>query len=236
MKLLSSTLLLLVSLGLNASADLIIVQKIEGAGPVAEMTMKIKGGKSRFDMTPQLAMIFDNKTGEMLQLMKDQKTVVRMSGEKMKAMADTMKKYSGQTQTTEKPKVTSTGKKETINGYEAEEYAAENPSFKASYWVAPKYPNAAAILKELQLIDSSVWDPGSLGIPSFKDLPGLPIKTVISVGGTQMTSTLVSIKQESVSDSEFDVPKDFKEVEMPEVGSMPQQDAKQPAASASPQP
>src|ERR1700737_3031289 len=115
MKLRCSRLLVLISLALNARADLTIVQKVEGTGPAAEMMMKIKGRKSRIDMTPQLTTIYDSQTGERLQLMKNQKTVVGLSGERMKAMADTMKKYSGQTQTVEKPKLVPTGKKETIN-------------------------------------------------------------------------------------------------------------------------
>ncbi len=229
-------LFFLVCLHLSARADLIIVQKVEGAGPASEMTMKLKGDKMRVDMTPQVSTIFDSKTGEMLQLMKDQKTVVRMSGEKMKAMANTMKKYNGQTQTVEKPKLTPTGKKETINGYEAEEFAVQSPTFKASYWLAFKYPDGVAILKQLQSLSSTAWDPSNTGVPNFNDLPALPIKTVVSVSGTQLTSTLVSVKQDPVNDAEFVVPKDFKEVQMPEIGSLLQQDPQKPAASASPQP
>jgi hypothetical protein len=216
----------------SSRADLIIVQKIEGSGQPAEMTMKIKGDKSRIDITPQLTTIFDGKTGETLQIMRDQKAVVRLSAQKMKAMTDTMKNYSGQTPTAEKPKLTPTGKKETINGYEAAEYVATNSTFKASYWIAEKFPDGAAILQQLRAINTPLSDPGNLGVPNFNDLPGLPIRTVISMGTNQITSTLVSVKQDPVNDSEFVVPKDFKEVKMPEVGSMLQEEGTKPATAA----
>ena len=236
MKIFASFFLLGLCFLQTARADLTIVQKIEGSGQPAEMIMKIKGDKSRVDVTPQLATIFDSKTGETLQLMKEEKAVVKMSAEKMKGMADAMKKYTGQTETVEKPKLKPTGKKEVINGLETEEYTAEGPTFKASYWIAPKYPDGAAILKQLQVINSAVADPGNFGVPNFNDLPGVPVKTVVSMSGTQITSTLVSIKQDPVNDSEFAVPKDFKEVQMPEVGGMLPGAATKPGANGSPKP
>lgn len=219
----------------SAPADLTLVQKIEeGGAQASEMTIKIKGDKSRVDATPELATIYDSKTGDALQLMKEQKAVMHMSAAKMKAAAEMMKAYSGQTQPTTRAKLTPTGKKETINGYEAEEYTAENAAFKTSYWIAPKYPDGAAILKQLQVINSNAWDPGNMGVPNFNDLPGLPIRTVIWMNGTQITSTLVSVKQDPVSETEFTVPKEYKEVQMPDIGSLLQEEGKKPAASASP--
>src|SRR5207253_10309834 len=56
-------------------------------------------------------------------------------------------------------KLTPTGKKETINGYETEEFVYETPQFKASFWVATKYPDAADILKQMQAPVSGAWKP-----------------------------------------------------------------------------
>ena len=80
----------------HAFGDLTIVQSVEGMGPVTQMTMKIKGDKARIDVSPQIATIFDGKTGEMINLMRDQKMVVRMSAEKIKLASEMMQKSKPQ--------------------------------------------------------------------------------------------------------------------------------------------
>src|ERR1043166_4939488 len=60
---------------LPARADLTIVQKVEGAGQGGEMTIKIKGDKARIDTSPKLTTIIDGKTGEITNLMNDQKKI-----------------------------------------------------------------------------------------------------------------------------------------------------------------
>lgn len=222
---------------ISARADLTIVQKVEGVGPAADMTIKIKGDKARIDATPQITTIVDGKTGEMANLMNDKKKVVRISADKMKAATDMIFKFSDKNKSAEKPKLSPTGKKETINGYETEEYVCDTPMFKANYWIAPKYPDGAAILKQLQSLKSEMWNPTSANLPDYRDFPGLPIKTVISTGGNQViTSTLTSVKQDPLSDAEFSVPKDFREMKVPDIGSMLQEKEKKPAPVASPKP
>ena len=219
----------------SARADLTIVQKVEGMGPASEMTIKIKGDKARIDATPQLTTIVDGKTGEVINLLKDQKTIVRMSAEKMKAAADMISKYAGKNEKSGKPKLTATGKKETINGYETEEYICDTPFGKATYWIAPKYPDGVAILKQLQSLKSEIWNPTNSNMPDYRDFPGFPIKTIMDMGGSLTTSTVVSVKQETLSDADFAVPKDFKEIKAPEVSSLLENNEQAPAV-ASPTP
>lgn len=220
----------------SARADLTIVQKVEGAGPAADMTIKIKGDKARIDASPQMTTIVDGKTGEMANLMNDKKKVVRISADKMKAAADMISKFSDKNKSSEKPKLVPTGKKEVINGYETEEYVCDAPLFKANYWIAPKYPDGAAILKQLQFLKSEMWNPTSANLPDYRDFPGLPIKTVVSTGGNQViTSTLISVKQDPLKDDEFSIPKDFREMKLPEIDNILQEDG-EPALGASPKP
>jgi len=235
MKLASLAFFLSFCLLLIARADITIVQKVEGADQGGEVTIKIKGDKARIEATPQLTTIVDGKTGEMTNLMNDRKAVVRISAEKMRAAAEMMSKFNEQKRTAEKPKLTPTGKKATINGYETEQYVCETPTFKATYWIAPKYPDGAAILRQLQLLNSEAWKPRNMGMPDYRDFPGLPIKTVVSMSGNQVTTTLTSITQDPLNDVEFSVPKDFQEVKAPEMSAAPpQQNEKKPAAEASP--
>ena len=101
------------------------------------------------------------------------------------------------------------------NGYETEEYVYETPQFKAAFWVAPKYPDAQNILKQMQAPIAGAWKPSNLGLPDYTDFAGLPLKTVISVGNNQVVTTIMSIKQDSLNAADFEVPKDFQEVKKP---------------------
>jgi Domain of unknown function (DUF4412) len=223
MKLAGLSLLLSAALLLSARADLTIVQKVEGIGPVSELTMKIKGDKARVDVSPKMTAIIDGKTGEMINLMHEQKMVIRMSAEKMKAAMEMARQFSGKDEkkeTGEKPKFVPSGKKEVVNGYDTEEYIYETPQFKASYWIASKYPDGAAILKQLQSVNPAVWKTSNTHMPDYRDFPGLPIKTVISSGGNQITTTLASVKQDPLSDADFAVPKDYQEMKLPDMSGL----------------
>ena len=222
-----------------ARADLTLVQSVEGTSGSNEMTMKLKGDKMRIDVSPQVTTIIDAKTGEMINLMNDQKKVMRISGEKVRAtmeMAQQFKTKNGKKETKEKPKFVATGKKETINGYETEQYTWETPDFKATYWIALNYPDGAAILKQLQAINPEVWKTSSTQMPDYRDFPGLPIKTLLLIGGNQITTTLTAVKQDPLSDADFTIPKDYQEMKLPDMSSLLQQNATTaPATAPSPE-
>jgi len=218
-------------------ADLTIVEKVEGAGPVNNMTVKIKGDMARIESSPKITSIMNGKTGEMVTLMTDQKVAVRMSAEKLQAAADMVKKY-GDKETAAKAdaapaKLTATGKKEKINGYDTEQYTQDMPNFKATYWIATTYPGAADILKQMQSLSSSFLKKAS-NMPDYRDFPGLPLKTVFSSNGTELTTTIVSIKTDPVSDSEFAVPTDYQEMKTPDLKDLMGGKAQTPAGEASP--
>jgi len=215
-------------------ADLTIVQKVEGIREGGQITIKIKGTKARIEATPQLTMIVDAQTGDMMNLMNDQKAVVRISAEKMKAAMETIRKFNGEGENTKKPKLVATGKRETINGYETEQYSYETPKLKATYWIAPKYANAPSILKQLEVLNSGAWKPKDMLMVNYTDFPGVPIKSVVTVNGTEVTTTVMAIKEDSLSDSEFAVPKDFQELTPPEMKMAPGGNHSAPTASATP--
>jgi len=119
-----------------------------------------------------------------------------------------------------------------VNGYETEQYTYDAPDFKAVYWIAPNYPNGAAILAQLQSIKSEFWDAANTRMPDFRDFPGLPIRTRMIIGkegqadkssssssdhATEITSTITSVSQEPISDNEFIVPNGFKETKLPDI-------------------
>src|SRR6267142_5966368 len=198
----------------SARADLTIIQRVDGAGQNGDVIVKIKGDKERIDAPSQPTRIIDGKTGEKIDLMNEKKSFMRISAEQMKAAAETINKFDESKQSSAS-KLTPTGKKETVSGYETEEFVYETPRFKASFWVATKYPDAAGILKQMQAPMSGAWKPSNMGMPDYTDFAGLPLKTVISIGTNQVVTTIVSIKKDPISAAEFDIPKDFQELKKP---------------------
>jgi hypothetical protein len=228
MKALALSLILVATVSLTARADFTIVEKVEGKGQNHEITLKIKGDKIRMEATPQMTMIVDGKTGDTITLMNAQKKIVRISGDKAKAIAEMAAKYGGAN--TAKPKLVPTGKKMTINGYEADEYLAESKKFKAHYWIAPSFPNSVAVLKQLQAIVPASWNDLAKGMIDYRDLPGLPIRTQMTIGEDEIVTTVVAVKTDPLSDAEFLAPKDFQEMKIPNLQEM----RSEPAASAKP--
>src|SRR3954470_18663818 len=98
-------------------ADLVIVQKVDGAGQSGEQTIKIKGDKARTDLAQAVSMITDGATGEIITLMHAAKTYLKVPPDQTKAMMDQLQKRRSSTDpTTLQP----TGKKEKIGEYECE--------------------------------------------------------------------------------------------------------------------
>jgi hypothetical protein len=211
----------------TARADLTITQKAEGTPGTSGIVIKIKGNKTRVEMSPQAAMIIDSRTGDMSTIMIDKKQVMHLSGDKAKAMAEMMSQFNKPGAA--KPKLVPTGKKEVISGYEAEEYKLEGGILPATYWLTTKYPDYAAILKQLQQTKPSSWDPSKMGMPGYDELAGLPMRVVMQMPGQgAMTTTIVSIKHDPLTDNQFIVPKDFKQIEMPDFSKLQQQPAGSP--------
>lgn len=203
-------------LSVTARGDLTIVQKIEGSGALKQITMKLKGDKARVEVSPEITTIMETKGGDILTLMNTKKKFVRISAEKSKAIAELASKYAKDSSAPpEKSKLTATGRKETINGYETEEYVRESSSMKESYWIALTFPDSAAIVKQLQAVAPTAWSDVAKGMLDFSDFPGLPLRTIIKTGGKELVSTIVSIKQDLLSDMEFAVPRDFEELKVP---------------------
>jgi hypothetical protein len=200
-------------------------QKAEATGTTTNMTVKIKGDKARIDASPHIITIFDGKTGELINLLNDQKTIVRISADKMKAVTDMLDKFTEKKGASEKPKLVPTGRKETVNGYATEEYTYAGPHFKATYWIAPDYPNGAAILAQLGSVKSEFWNAANARMPDFRDFPGLPIRTRMTIGEVpaghpmEITTTITSVSEDPITESEFTVPSDFKETRLPDIFS-----------------
>ena len=209
---------LLVATGMltTARADLTLVQEIDGSGRTHQMTIKLKGDKARVEITPEADHHHRQQVRRYPEPDEWPKEGDADVGRKIKGDRRNGEQVSKDSSAgAEKGKLIATGKKETMNGYEVEEYVRESASMKETYWIAPKYPDAAAILKQLQSIAPTAWSSVAKGVFDFREFPGLPLKTIVKTDKGEITSSFVSIKQDSLSDADFVVPKDFQELKGP---------------------
>ena len=219
---------LIVTVCLPARADFTIVQKVEQKGNSTEMVLKLKGDKIRMEATADVTMIVDGKTGDTITLMNKQKKFLRISGEKARAIAELATKYGGPA--AEKPKLVATGRKMTVNGYAAEEYLGETKLFKAKYWIAPDFPDSAAIMKQLQAVIPSASNDLAKGMMDYRDLPGFPLRTEVKMDEEEITSTVTAVKRDTLSDAEFVPPRDFQEMKVPNVDTSSEKPEPVPSA------
>jgi hypothetical protein len=219
MKSISLSLCAAIGIACTARGDLTIVQKVEGAGGgMDQMTIKMKGEKTRIETGPSMSTIIDGKTGDTTTLLHQQKQVMRIPGTKLKAMVEMANKFkAGDKPADQSGKLVPTGRVEKVVGMDTQIYTTEGPQFKATYWIATNYPNASDILKQMQAMQPAQWNIQNSGIPDYRNFPGVPIKTVLDVGGKQITTTLVSIKPDPIADSEFAIPAGYSEMKLPAI-------------------
>lgn len=211
-------------------ADLTLVQKVDMAGTPGEMTIKFKGDKVRVDPAPQMSMITDVKTGDTVTLIHAEKKAMRISGDKMKAAAEMVKKFAGATPAEQKSKLTPLGRKETVNGMPTDVFTTDTAVGKATYYIATNYPDAAAIMKEMKTAQPSALANSGTSIPDFRDLPGVPVKIEMDTVRGRVVMTLVAVKRDPIPNSEFSVPRDYTDVKMPDIFSRKNPAEKMPAS------
>ena len=221
MKLLLSLAALLFAAGLT-HADMVIVQKVDGAGQSGEMTMKIGEDKVRADVSPQVSTITDIKTGDVTTLMHAQKSYLVMTAATTKAMFAKMSKLMEQSDASASPAAPkASGKTDKINGWNAAEYTFSNGMMKASYWISSDFPNAKAVTDALaKFRKGGLADMTKAFAPDLSGLPGVPVKTEVEVNGQKIVTEMVSAKDETVDPSVYQVPTGYSEMKMP---AMPQQ-------------
>src|SRR5438445_13592410 len=170
------------------------------------MTIKFKSDKVQVDPAPQVSMITDAKTGDTVTLIHGEKKAMRISGDKMKAAAEMVRKFAGATPAEQKSKLTPLGRKETVNGLPTDVFTTDTAVGKATYYIATEYPDAAAIMKEMKMAQPSVLANSGANVPDFRDLPGIPVKIEMDTARGRVVMTLVSIRRDPIPISDFSVP------------------------------
>src|SRR2546430_6282733 len=198
-------------------ADLTLVQKVDMAGTPGEMTIKFKGDKVRVDPAPQMSMITDVKTGDIVTLIHAEKKAMRISGDKMKAAAEMVKKFAGATPAEQKSKLSPLGRKETVNGMPTDVFTTDTAVGKATYYIATNYPDGPAIIQEMKTAQPSALANSGTNIPDFRDLPGVPVKIEMDTARGHVVMTLISAKRDPIPNNVFDVPANYTDMKMPDL-------------------
>jgi hypothetical protein len=192
---------------------------VEGGGQSADQTVKIKGDKSRSDLTPTVSVITDGATGESVTLMHAGRTYLKVSAEQAKAIMEKLQKMRSNA---EPPKLQPTGKKEKVGEYDCEIFTVNLGDITITYWLAKDFPNFPAVLAQVEKFQAGAISAMNSGaMPPIKDFPGMIMKTELDLKGKKTTSTLVSAKEENVDPAIFNIPAGYKEVTSPTLKFQP---------------
>ncbi len=178
------------------------------------MTLKIKDGRMRGDLTKDISVLAGGPDGASYTLMHEQKRYLRMTKEQLQEMR---KRVPDATVEAGAAKLEPTGKKEKIGEFATEVFTWKIGKISATYWVAPAYPNFAAINAQLDAVQKSGLGSLSQGLtPTMSSFPGLVVQTELKMGEDKVTSTITSVKEEPVDAKVFELPEGYVEVNLPD--------------------
>jgi hypothetical protein len=210
-------LLFLLLLTTAASADFIVVQKVDGLGQQSgNITVKIKEAKARAELAPQISQLIDGDSGDTVTLMHGQKSFMKVSAAQTKALLEQMQKVQSGNSAVPPAKPVPTGTKENVGEWPTEVFTWSGGAISARYWVAKDFPNYQALQAAMDKLQSGgVTALAKNLMPASSDFPGMIVKTEIKMKDKTITSTIVSVKEENVDPKEFEVPTDYKELPAP---------------------
>ena len=201
-----------------AKADWVLVQKTNTDGKESEIATKIKGDQARVDMGDKMTVIVG--ADGMVMLMHAQKMMMKMDLATVKAAVDMVGK-SNSAQPAAKP--VATGQKEKVGEWDTEIYTWEGQMGKGRFWVAKDFPKHAEISAISDKLGKLVGKSMSGLSPQASDFDGMVVKSEMTMMGKNVTSSLVSAKEEEVDPKEFVAPEGYNEMKMPVMpGASPQ--------------
>ena len=208
------------ALAFNAKGDYLIKEELQNSGQVQQITLKIKDTKVREDVGGQNSAIIDSNTGETTLLLHAQKAFLKINPEQLKAQAHALKDLLGaKAENPANIELKPTGKRETINGFDTEEFTTNLNGVQLSIFIAKGFPNYQKLVEALYRVQSgpAMDILRSMSIPPDK-YPGLPVRTTESIMGQKIVVLLDSAQETDVPDTDFIIPSDYKELNPRETG------------------
>jgi hypothetical protein len=211
-----SALCLWLGLALNtARADLILEQQSVDTNGTARIVLKLHGGKMRMDETDSkggnFSVIADLQTHDALTLLPATRQYLRRTGLQVQRQIEAALKTAGPAtnEISRQPDLPrDTGRAESVEHFQAEVYTWSGAyGLSKTLWVATNFPNYASIRRELAQIDHyNVSGPHRNAQPEVARLPGMVVRSQNVVRGNTNVTTLVSVKQEPLDPSLFELP------------------------------
>ena len=200
----------------NARADLVIQQRIDGAGQNGTVTtLRLKGSKLRVDIASRagpVSTVMDMDTGDSMMLMHGQKQVTKTSGVKTKEAIDALKKDAGKVPENQPVKPEATGHKEKVGEFNTEVFTWSGANGVQTIWVTKDLPNYAKVKEQFDRLSKSATADQQRGLaPDMSTLPGVVVKTELARAGQKFTSTVLSVKEEELNPALFEAPTDYRD-------------------------
>lgn len=196
-------------------ADWVVVQKATADGDTQEVSIKIKGEKTRMDVGDKMSMIADGTNANMLMLMHQQKMMMKMDADSIKGIMAMAGAALGGDKPVEKP--VATGQKEKVGQYDCEIYTWSGKMGSGKFWVDKNFPNFKELNESQDKMMKAMGDPAAAFSPQASDFPGMVVKSEMQMMGKSSVSELVSVKEETVDEAVFTPPADYQEMKMPKL-------------------
>lgn len=193
-------------------------------------TFRVRANVVRIDVvqsTGIFSSIENTETGERVELMHYNKTYAKLSASQQKENREIVEKDLKDNPDLfpkDPPKAIATGKTDTINGFDVQEYATTNSIQTQSFWITKDVPHVEALRRALakrarvgRLVDSDSLPGYSVRIEShtaahtMKNANG----STYEISAMTTVDNLISIKEEPLEDSVFEIPADYKEMAEP---------------------
>jgi len=211
-------------------ADLTIVQEVTSAnammgGAPQEMTVMVSKGRTRIEHS-QGGMIMIPGENKNIMLMHPQRSYMLMPQLDPATMGNMQQQGGGATPSPADTKWTKTGKKETIAGYEAEQWIGKDAAGKttAEVWAGANPEVAAEYIDSLaksgQSSMASLVEQMKSGLSDGPYKHGFPLKTVAydDSGAVQATTVVKKLDSAAIDGKWFAVPEGYTEMKMPSMG------------------
>jgi hypothetical protein len=197
----------------SVCADWVVVQKATSEGRSEEIHIRLKGDQTRLDAGKEMTIIAGADDGQMVMLMHQQKVMMRMKADTLKGVMALAGAALGGDQAVAKP--VATGMKEKIGEYDCEIFTWSGKMGSGKFWVARDFPGYQSLSTAQDKLMKAMGNPASSFTPQASDFPGMVIKSEMQVMGKTSISELVSAKEEEVDAAIFNLPTDYREMQMP---------------------
>lgn len=196
-----------------AWADWVILQKTTTDGENQEVSIKVKGDRTRMDVGKQMTILADSATSQMTMLMHEQKMLMKMNSDMLKGVMALAGSALGADKPAAKP--VATGQKEKVGAYDCEVYTWSGQLGTGKFWVAKDFKGFQELNAVQDKMMKAMGSPAAALAPQSSDFPGMVIKSEMQVMGKTSVSELVSAKEEAVDAAVFAVPAGYQEMKMP---------------------